>query len=625
MRNYFLSLLLALPVLAIAINPNKTLLVVDGQTVSVGEFQYIYGKNNSGTVIDKRSLEEYKDLFINFKLKVAEAERQGLDTTEAFVMELQGYRNQLAMPYMTSKYAQDSLLHEAYTRRLTDRDVWHIAIRCPRDASPEDTLAAYEKAQNALYRLRGVRKGKSKDGRRPVDMKVAPAPFELVADQVSDDPNVKQDHGHIGWVGVYQMLYDFENACYNTPVGQISDIVRTNFGYHIIKVAGERPDPGEWHAAHIMIFTRSHKDDESAEEKIQVDSLNAAAQARIDSLYARLQAGDDFADLANRHSEDRGTSYRGGDLGKFSTGVIAEFENALLNLPEDKEFTEPVRTKYGWHILRRISHRNWGSFDDEKKTLGEVLQRSDRQQRVGQYFLDSLRTIYGAQDNDSITNEMLITRYDSELEERYPEFRNLMQEYHDGILLFDISNREVWDKATQDTAGLQQYFSDNRANYHWHNPHFRGRVIYCRDKATMKMAKTMAKNAVPDSLDRYLNARLNDSIQYVRIHRVLADPEDTLLTGHKILKQTAFKKPLKAGKKYLKVINNDGTGHYSIEGYPYVIVTGYVANEPENYTDMRGPVTADYQEYLEKTWIEKLRQEHVWNLDPKVWQELKDE
>ncbi|MBQ9439715.1 MAG: peptidylprolyl isomerase [Paludibacteraceae bacterium] len=623
MRKFIFSLLMTLPIAAFSVNPNKTLLVVDGQTVSVGEFQYIYGKNNSGTAIDKRSLEEYKDLFINFKLKVAEAERQGLDTTEAFIMELKGYRNQLAMPYMTSKHAQDSLLKEAYSRRLVNRDIWHIAIRAPRDASPEDTLAAYQKAWNTYHRLKGIRINNSKQGRQTVRAKVEPAPFELVADQVSDDPSVKDNHGHLGWVGVFQMLYDFENACYNTPVGGISTPVRTYFGYHIIKVAAERPDPGEWHAAHIMLFTRKHNDNETAAEHNEVDSINNTAKNRIDSIYTRLEAGDDFAELANKYSEDRGTSFRGGDLGKFATGVINEFEEALLALPEGKEFTKPIRTKYGWHILRRISHRNWGTFDDEKKTLNEVLNRSDRQQYISEYFLDSLRTIYGAQGNDSITDQMLITRYDSELESRFADFHNLMQEYHDGILLFDISNREVWDKASQDTAGLQKFFLENKGNYQWHQPHFRGRLIYCRDKATLKMAKTMAKNAVADSLDRYLNARLNDSIQYVRIHRVLADPEDTLLTGNKILHKTVFKKAPKQGKKYLKVFNNDGSGHYSIEGYPYVIITGYMANEPEKYTDMRGPVTADYQEYLEKTWIEKLRREHVWNLDPKVWEEIK--
>lgn len=626
MRRILFFCLVLLSVAAFAVNPNATLLVVDGQPVTVGEFQYIYGKNNAGTTLDKRSLEEYKDLFINFKLKVAEAERQGLDTAQSFINELQGYRAQLARPYLTSRYAHDSLLYEAYQRRMVNPDVWHIAVKAPENASAEDTLAAYAKIQEARRRITGYAEVKpSQGGRKPVRRYAAPVPFDVVADQLSDDPSVKENHGHIGWVGVFQMYYNFENACFNTPVGEVSEPVRTPFGYHIVRVADRRKDLGEYHIAHIMLFTQRYHDDDTAEQRKQVDSINAAVKIRIDSLAARLAAGDKFEELAKQYSEDHGTSYRGGDLGNFGTGVIPEFEDALLALPDDQQYTPPVRTKYGWHILRRISHRQWGTFDEEKKALMERMERSDRQAAVAKYFVDSLRNIYGAVGNDSITDKMLISRYDSELESRFPDFHNLMQEYHDGILLFDISNREVWDKATQDTAGLRNYFETHSSDYKWQQPHFKGRIIYCKDKQTLKLAMTMAKNAAVDSLDRYLNARLNDSVQYVRLHRVLADPADSTLTGSSLLRETVFKKQPKVATKYLAKVANDNRSHYSAEGYPYVIVVGKLVDNPETYSDIRGPVTADYQEYLEKTWIETLRNTHVWNLDPLVWDAMTKE
>jgi len=623
MRKFFLFFALSLAAAVTAVNPDKTLLIVDGEPITVGEFQYIYGKNNSDDVLDRKALNEYKDMFIDFKLKVAEAQRQGLDTTMSFITELQGYRDQLARPYLTSTYARDSLLQQAYQRRLVDLDVWHIAIKAPADAAPEDTLVAYNKIWEAYKRIKGsaeVVQGKGKQ--RNVRHYNAPKPFELVADQLSDDPSVKENHGHIGWVGVFQMYYIFENVCYNTPVGEISEPFRSPYGYHIVRIAGKRQDPGEFHIAHIMLVTpRAHEDD-SAADKAQIDSLDQVAKQRIDSLYQRLNAGDKFEDLVQKYSDDKSSAYRGGDLGLVGTGVIPEFEKALIELPEGKEFTAPVRSRYGWHILRLLKHRNWGSFKEERKTIAERLERSDRQAFITKFFADSLRNIYAMQGNDSVTDKMLIDRYKSELETRFPEFRNIIREYHDGILLFDISSREVWDKATQDTLGLKAFFEQHKNDYRWQNKHFKGRMIYCKDKQTLKLAQTMAKNAPIDSLESYLMSRLNDSILYVRVHKVLVDVEDSAQAGYDMLQKTVFKKTLADGAKYLGKTANDNRGHYSAEGYPFVIVVGKVVNNPEAYTDMRGPVTNDYQNYLEKAWIERLRKEHSWYLDQHVWDSL---
>lgn len=635
---------------------DPVLLTIDGQPVYQSEFEYIYSKNNTENAIDPKTIDEYIDLFVNFKLKVAEAEAQGIDTTAAFIKELSGYRKQLAKPYLVDNEAIDSLIEEAYQRKLKDVEMTHIAIQVPNNATASDTLAVYEKAMLAKQRVTtGI---PVKKGRKTVQ---EPEPFEVVAKEMSDDPSVAQNGGYFGWVAPFRIVYPLENVIYTTPVGEVSDPVRSPFGYHIIKVLNVRPNPGEVLVSHIMIMTP--RGDETR---------SAIAKQKIDSIYQCVLAGEDFAELAKKCSEDRGTAAQGGALPWFGTGqMIPEFANAAFALKEKGEVSTPVQSAFGWHIIKLHDKRPIASFDEIKDDLKRSVERDERIKVAQQAFINKLKKEYAYQAGknnltdfyqlasqhsikdsifqqeaqklvkplfsfadkkysqtnfaeylaknpfskqtipECIINEKFnayvaqeLTQYeDSQLENKYTDFKNLIREYHDGILLFEISNREVWERASTDKEGITDFFAKNRENYAWDKPHYKGHIIYCKDNGTYKAARAIAKKADTDSIESYLNRRLNDSIQYVQVETGLYVEGDNPAIDKYVFKSGDFEPS---------------------EEYPYVFVSGKLLKKlPESYTDVRGSVTADYQDFLEQAWIADLRNRHTVIIDEEVFNALK--
>jgi len=215
---------------------SPTIMTIDGQPISKKEFENIYKKNNRDSVVTTAALDEYLELFINFKLKVREAEKLKLDTASQFTTELAGYRKQLSRPYLVDNVKKEELLHEAYERMKTEVEASHILITVDEDASPADTLAAYKKIQS--LRSEGMK---------------SDADFGKLARNSSEDPSAKSNDGYLGFFTALQMVYPFENAAFNTPPGDVSGIVRTRFGYHILKVHSKRPARGEIQVAHIMV------------------------------------------------------------------------------------------------------------------------------------------------------------------------------------------------------------------------------------------------------------------------------------------------------------------------------------------------------------------------------------
>ncbi|MDD3321978.1 MAG: peptidylprolyl isomerase [Paludibacter sp.] len=621
---------------------DPVLMTINGKPVLKSEFEYIYNKNNSNNSLDKKTLDEYVDLFVNFKLKVEEAEDQGIDTTSSFINELSGYRSQLTKPYLTDQKVDDQLLLEAYNRMKEDIDVSHILIRIPQNATPTDTLKAWNEI-NEIWK------------------RVQKEDFGKVAKDVSQDQSAEQNNGHIGWISAFRTVYPFETMAYNTPVGTISKPVRTAFGYHIIKVLDRRNSLGEILVSHIMTFTS--QGDSTANDK---------AKFKIDSIYNRVVAGDDFGTLAKDYSMDKGSSVKNGELPWFGTGrMVPEFENAAFALKNIGDVSKPIQSSYGWHIIKLLDKKGLESFEDTKADIERKVKRDERANFGQKAFLTKLRGEYNFKTvkqsfatfinlaentaNDSIfimgasslndpiisfadktysqkdfldylkiinntekttTPELiedkfiafgdakLIAYEDSQLEKKYDDFRFLMQEYHDGILLFEVSNREVWDKASKDTDGLDKYFRNHKSDYTWEKPHFKGRVIYCKDKATFKAAKKIVSKSSKDSIDKYLTTRLNDSIKYVKIDKGL------YVQGEN-----------KAIDKY--TFKTKDTFTPSTE-YPYVFVAGKKLKKiPEDYTDVRGLVTADYQEYLEKEWIKALRGKYTVSINKDVLTQVK--
>ncbi len=638
-----LLILLALSVGSFAQTSDPVLMTINGKPVLKSEFEYIYNKNNTNNSLDKKTLEEYVDLFVNFKLKVEEAKKQGIDTTASFINELSGYRSQLTKPYLTDTNIDEALLREAYEHSKEDVDVSHILIRTPQNATPADTLKAWNEI-NAIWK------------------RLEKENFARVAKEVSQDQSAEQNSGHIGWISAFRTVYPFETAAYNTPVGTYSKPIRSAFGYHIVKALARRNSLGEVLVSHIMIFT-------SKGDEIQ----NKKAKSTIDSLYQRILAGDDFGDLAKKYSQDKSSASKEGELPWFGTGrMIHEFETAAFALKNINDISQPIQSAYGWHIIKLIDKKGLAPFDELKADLERKIKRDERANLGQQVFLNKLRVDYrynpieaNVRDfykllgdkklNDStfiagidklnkplfsfagknysqvdfarylkknpttnkstaseiideklnaFVNAELLAYEDGQLESKYPEFRHLMQEYHDGILLFEISNREVWDKASKDTEGLIRYFNDHKIDYTWEKPHFKGHVIYCKDKETLAAAKSIVKKAANDSIDKYLRTRLNDSIPHVKIEKGLYVPGENKVVDDKIFRSK---------EKY--VPSSD---------YPYVFVAGkMLKNKPENYTDVRGLVTADYQEYLEQEWIKALRAKYSVNVDQNILKTVK--
>lgn len=617
---------------------DPVLMKINGKPVLKSEFEYIYNKNNSNNSLDKKTLEEYVDLFVNFKLKVEEAKSQGIDTTKSFITELSGYRSQLTKPYLTDSKVDEAILREAYDRSKEDVDVSHILIRIPQNALPADTLKAWNEINNISKRLQ------KED-------------FAKVAKEVSQDQSAEKNAGHIGWISAFRTVYPFETMAYNTAVGAISKPVRTAFGYHLVKVHDRRNSLGEVLVSHIMIFTAQGEDEK-----------NKKAKVKIDSLYQRVLAGDDFGALASKYSDDKGSSVKNGELPWFGTGrMVPEFETVAFALKEKGDVSKPIQSAYGWHIIKLIDKKGLAPFDELKAELERKVKRDERANRGQDAFLAKSRTetnynlnetnlkeFYKALGNHKLSDSIfiadvaklnkplfsfvgknytqadfatylkknnnseksipsevideklnafadqeLLAYEDSQLENKYQDFRFLMQEYHDGILLFEVSNRQVWDKASKDTEGLAKYFKEHKEDYKWEKPHYKGRVILCKDKETFEAAKLIVKKSAVDSIDKYLPVRLNDSIQHVKIEKGLYVQGENKVIDNQIFKTK---------DKFVPATD-----------FPYAFVVGkMLKNKPEDYTDVRGLVTADYQEFLEQEWIKTLRAKYPVTVDQDV-------
>jgi len=643
MRSVSFSIALLFLGITATLANDPVLMKINGKPVLKSEFEYIYNKNNSNNSLDKKTLDEYVDLFVNFKLKVEEAKAQGLDTTKSFINELAGYRSQLTKPYLTDAKVDESVLQEAYNRLKEDVEVSHILIRVQQNATPADTLDAWKKINTIAKRI------EKED-------------FAKVAKEVSEDESAKENNGYIGWVSAFRTVYPFETMAYNTKPGTISKPVRTAFGYHIVKVQGRRESQGEILVAHIMRFTEQGNDEK-----------NRSAKFKIDSIYDRVKAGDDFGKLANDLSDDRGSATKNGELPWFGAGrMIPEFENAAFALKNKGDMSAPIQSAYGWHIIKLIDRKGIDTFENMKEDLQSKVKRDERASLGLKSFVaklksdykfttnnESVKEYYSLLDKKTLTDSIfqleaaklakpimtiaakaftqsdftqflkansytdktaaadiidekyaafaekeILAYEDSQLEKKYEDFRFLMQEYHDGILLFEVSNNEVWEKASKDTEGLAKYFNNNKADYKWEKPHYKGRLIMCKDKETFKAAKAIVKKSHNDSIDKYLRTRLNDSIQHVKIEKNIFVQGD-----NKQVDKLAFKSK--------SVVEDD-------KDYPFVFVSGKMLKTlPEDYTDVRGLVTADYQEYLEKEWIAKLRTKFTVEIDKKILETVK--
>ena len=570
----------------------ETLMTINGKAVSAEEFLYIYEKNNQAGAVDPKTMDEYLDMFINFKLKVAEAEAQGIDTTESFKKELKGYRAQATPKYLQNASAMDSLVEMSWRHMAKDRRAAHIAIQCPMNADSAAQAEALAKINEARERVTvgklKIERKKVKGKWKNIEKRLPVEAFDAVARELSTDPSVQETGGELGWITPFRYVYPLEEATYNTPVGQISPVFRTQYGYHIVLVEEER-DHVEVKAAHIM-------------KMVPADSLSDAKKVLIDSI-AKVVTPENFAEVARIESEDRGSSTRGGDLGWFGKGMMVKaFEDAAFSMKAG-EISEPVRTQYGWHILYKEAERGIQPLDSMRTQIERQVKRDERANEADKSFIRKTRAEYNLPA--TMTDAEVKAFADEHLEAKYPELKNLVQEYHDGILLFEVSLREVWDKAAKDTAGLEAYFKANKKNYTWEKPRWKGYLIQAKDKSSAKAAQAIIKSANPDSIQSYIAKRVNcDSVTYVKVQHGLWEQG----------KNAAIDKFGFKDKKAEFTPN---------EAMPEVVCVGKKLKAPEAWSDEKGKVTTDYQDYLEAEWIKQLRAKYPVVLNEEVWEKIK--
>jgi peptidyl-prolyl cis-trans isomerase SurA len=530
-------------------NDGPSVAVIGGQPVNESEFVYVYNKNNSNApdAYTEKSIKEYLDLYINFKLKVKEAEALGIDTTSSFKKELEGYRKQLAQPYLTEKGVTEQLIKEAYERMKEEVRAAHILINVNPDAEPKDTLAAYNKINELRQRA------------------LAGESFEALAKQFSQDPSAKNNGGDLGYFTALQMVYPFEDAAYKTPVGQISEPVRTRFGYHIIQVKDKRKSQGQVRVAHIMVRATTGT--------AEADSL--AAKQKIDEIYARLQKGEDWSQLTSQFSDDVNSKSKDGELPWFSTGrMIPSFEEAAFGLTEVNQISKPIQTPYGWHIIKLLEKKGLEPFEELEPTLkakvskdsrselnktklierlkrennftenpkslevaiskvdstllegkwnytsdaknNQVLFNINKQNYTVNDFLSYVKEKQRPRKNSSVgqyvkvlykeyVDQQLLGYEEAHLAEKYLDYKMLVKEYRDGILLFQLMDEKVWSKAIEDTAGLKSYFNQNRDKFKW-DTRVDAVIFNVKDKTTLEKVKAELAKGKFEVKDQRLSA-----------------------------------------------------------------------------------------------------------------------
>jgi peptidyl-prolyl cis-trans isomerase SurA len=620
-------------------------MTVEGSRIQAGEFIRMYKKSiEPGKTLD---IDSYLQQFTLFKLKVADALNEGSDTTKAFRNELAGYRTQLAQNYLTDSQTRDKLLQKAYQRSLAEIKVWHILVALAPEASPEDTLKAWQKASDIRERI------------------IKGEPFESVARGTSDDMSVKINGGNLGYFSVFQMIMPFEDAAYSLKKGAISLPVRTPFGYHIIKVTDKRPARGRIKVAHIMKAVPPGTDEKQSRQ----------TEDEINNIYKMLEGGASFSELAKKYSDHKESAAKGGELDWFGTGeVISDFSEAAFGITDTGRYTKPIHTLYGWHIIKLLDKKLPGTFEESRSFLESKINQSYLNSLSKKTFIEKLKKEYNFQINQDAfnwfvgntdtlviqglkkydrttmpegnlysfvnmaitTNEfanyiekrgsMVNTKDSSEfiirsidirasdhlikyensiLEKKYPEFRYLMNEFRDGMLLFDISAKKVWNKVSNDSLGIRQYYEENKNN--WLSRRGIEAKIYILKSpgGEQLLASAFKKYSKKSDLDSRLRKKFNKK-------------NDSLLI---IIEGKWFKGD---DPEIDKTEWISGSHAFNRAGYPSIILIKKIMEPmPLKFDDVKGEVMTGYQEFLESEWIRQLNKKYSVKIDNLVFDEVK--
>jgi peptidyl-prolyl cis-trans isomerase SurA len=630
MRNSFLVLALCLSYTSSVgqtreLSKSAPLFTVGDNTVTTDEFMYTYRKNHQGNAGDftESKVNEYLDLFVNFKLKVTEAHTRGLDTTAKFKAEFKTYREELKKPYRTEPDALEKLTQETYQHLTEEIRAAHILVTVKPDALPADTLAAFQKISQIKTRI------------------VGGEDFEKLAQELSDDPSAKYNNGDLGYFTALQMVYPFEEAAYKTPVGGLSSVVRTRFGYHLIKVKDRKPARGEVEVSHILLRTGTGND--------------SKAKSNAFVIYDQLKAGRSWDEVCKEYSEDTNTKDVGGRLKPFGVGALAsvpEFEAMAFTMQKPGEISDPFQSSIGWHIIRLEKKIPLPSYKEMESSLKRRVSRDERLQlsqqalnakRKKEYlftedneakqsiltladstltrgawkyqgknenlnqqlfsiqnspisiaeFIDYIKAnqkitnqapaTYMNQLYESLVEEKIQVAEEEELKKKYPEYNNLLSEYREGILLFEIMETEVWNKASADTVGQKDYYQNNRNSYPA-GDRIEARIFTAVDKATRDEIVVKINRG-----DTLVEADLKKfkSIQNFRLYEK---------KENKVIDQISW---------------STGLQEAELDELFYLVeVKRLVPPGIKSFEEARAQVISDYQDYLEKNWVRQLREKY---------------
>ncbi|MFD2824336.1 peptidylprolyl isomerase [Lacinutrix iliipiscaria] len=617
-------------------NKAGVLFTVDNDPVYSSEFIRVFNKNLD-LVKDEsqKDVDEYLKLFINYKLKLKEAKTLGLDKDEKYLRELGSYKKQLSKNYLTDNKVTNELVEEAYERISNEVNASHILVRVDENASPKDTLVAY----NKLLKLRA---------------RVIEEGYKAVQKDVHDGKTVFAED--LNYFTGFKMVYEFENVAFNTPVGEVSQPFRTQFGYHIVKVFDKRKSRGQREVAHIMI------------------NLKEDAESRIQDIYKKIQQGEDFGSLAKQFSEDKSTSNKEGKLTPFSGGELRspEFENQAFGIQNEGDYTQPFKTDFGWHIIKLIKKIEIGSFEDMKPTLESKVKRDSRSKLISESRVEELKKRYTISNVDqdleyftSILNneyynskwkvpedfnpekafvkieskqltykdfadfliknqrrttkqvdfkELVTTTYNSflegnllefqeeNLENENEEFSYILSEYRDGLLLFELMENEIWKAAAKDTVAVQEYYSANQSNYFFNERIDAIVASSAKRKDIEKVGKLMKEGKTPDEIKELVNT--NDEIRVIFTSDKMDASHQAIPNGF------LFKKGVS------EVLEHNGA-------FIVVKVNEVLPKTFKTFEEAKGKVVSDYQEAKEMKWLKALANKYKVVINQEALKEVK--
>lgn len=651
LQNIFLALFLTFCFNSFAQNSKDVLFTIDNNPYFTDEFKRIYLKNLDLVKDDsQKDLNQYLDLFIGYKLKVNKAYKLGLQNNSKYQNELSSYRNQLSKTYLNDSKVTNQLIEEAYNRSLKEVKASHILLSFDESIKGADTLAFYNKALELKKR---IEKGED---------------FETIAIANSQDPSVAENKGNLGYFSSFRMVYPFECAAYKTKIGQVSNPVRTRFGYHLIKVTDVRDNKGEVTVAHIMILNPAEATDEA----------KAKAKQTIEDISKKIQQGENFEALAAQFSEDKSSAVKGGVLQRFGTGQLSSeaFENIAFSLVNKGDISQPFESGFGWHIVKLIEKHPIKSLEESKLELESKIKRDERSIIITNTLANKLKSKYTVETNktqyqnvekavndaiysqtwenpkdkesfigdlvtinkskkvatssflsyihsqqknklttkpvkklvgelfESWKGEQLIAYYNDNLENEFPEFKNVMDEYRDGLLLFDLMENEIWTKSKTDTIGLKKYYESNKSKYNW-KERYDVDILSSTDAKVIEEAQKMLKKG--KSIEA-IKAKFNkDNKVAIMVKSGLFEKNYDILDKIPTI---------------VKGVENT----YKDANYSFVVnVKNMKPVQTKELEECKSKVINDYQQYLEATWVDELKKEFSVKVNQDVFEKAKQQ